>query len=756
MQGGLYFSLFEARPPNHHVVSARESRAAQRLISRSPPLTLIPSPRVLSPRKHAMRTLLLLLANFIPIALVAAAPNPAQVFPPDQKCPDSRLGKPKDLRTGYFPFTPPTSKEGWNDRARQVREEMLVATGLWPLPDKAPLQPVIHGKIERDGYSVEKVFFASLPGHYVSGNLYRPTSKAEGKRPAVLSPHGHWAEGRFYAATDADVKKQLAMKAEQTEEGARYPLQARCAQLARMGFVVFHYDMVGRADSQAIKHAEGFTDAQAELRSQSFMGLQTWNSVRALDFLCALDDVDPKRVAVTGASGGGTQTFMLCGIDDRPAAAFPAVMVSTAMQGGCVCENCSYLRVDAGNVEFAALVAPKPLGMSGANDWTVAIETKGLPELKQLYKLYGAEDLVAAKCWPEFPHNYNQVAREFMYTWFNQHVLKQSGAIKEQPFKPVPPKDLSVYDDAHPRPKDELDAAGLRQVMTEMADKQMKALEPKDEKSLAEFRCVVGTAMRVMVNDSLPKSGDVEMKQQVKEIDLGNGTKLHQAVIGRKGANEAVPGIGLVGPGFNGTIVLWVHPAGKASLFAKGELTAEAKAILDQKAGIMAFDVFRTGELVGGEYAVDPKFAGYTFGYNRPLLAQRVHDILSAIRFARSHPACKSLRLVGWEAAGPWAALARALAGDVVDRAAVDMNQFRFENVQTTSDEMMLPGAVKFGGLPAFLALCAPNEVLAHNHAGTASGHLSKAAYLASGASEKLTRSPAKMKDAEVIDWLLK
>ena len=130
------------------------------------------------------------------------------------------------------------------------------------------------------------------------------------------------------------------------------------------------------------------------------MGLQTWNSIRALDFLLSLPDVDPQRIGVTGASGGGTQTFILCAIDDRPAVAFPAVMVSTEMQGGCVCENCSYLRVGTGNVELAGLFAPKPLGMSGANDWTIDIETKGLPELKALYKLYGAEDRVMAKLLP--------------------------------------------------------------------------------------------------------------------------------------------------------------------------------------------------------------------------------------------------------------------------------------------------------------------------------------------------------------------
>src|SRR5206468_4262871 len=213
-----------------------------------------------------------------------------------------------------------------------------------------------------------KVFFASLPGHYVSGSLYRPKASRERKRPekypGVLCPHGHWANGRFFDAGEKAAQNQIQEGAEKTIEGARYPLQARCAQLARMGCVVFHYDMVGNADSKSIAHRAGFTDVEAELRLQSFMGLQTWNSIRSLDFLLSLPDVDPKRIGVTGASGGGTQTFILCAIDDRPAAAFPAVMVSTAMQGGCVCENCSYLRQDTGNVELAALFAPKPLGMS--------------------------------------------------------------------------------------------------------------------------------------------------------------------------------------------------------------------------------------------------------------------------------------------------------------------------------------------------------------------------------------------------------
>ncbi len=356
------------------------------------------------------------------LAALAADTDPSRVLPAGKQPEDARLVRLHDLYDKDFDFfTPPTTREAWEKRRKELREQVLVANGLWPLPEKTPLEPVIHGKIDCDGYTIEKVFFASYPGHYVSGNLYRPKGKT-GKLPGVLFPHGHWTDARFFDAGEKTAEKIVKGGGEKTVEGARHPLQALPTQLARMGCVVFQYDMVGHSDSKVIGHREGFTDADAELRLQSFMGLQTWNSIRSLDFLLSLPDVDAKRIGVTGASGGGTQTFILCAVDDRPTVAFPAVMVSTEMQGGCVCENCSLLRVNTTNVELAGLFAPKPLGMTGAHDWTLHIEEKGLPELKKLYKLYGAEDKVMAKCFPQYEHNYNQVSREVMYNWFNKYL----------------------------------------------------------------------------------------------------------------------------------------------------------------------------------------------------------------------------------------------------------------------------------------------------------------------------------------------
>jgi dienelactone hydrolase len=688
-------------------------------------------------------------AIVLPAALTVAQP-PAEKLQPS----DRRYGTPKTLND-YFPFTPPKTREEWERRKQELREQVLVANGLWPTPEKTPLNLVIHGKIDRDDYTIEKVFFSSYPGHYVSGNLYRPKGKT-GKLPAVLFAHGHWTNGRMYDAGEKAAKKDVDSGGEKTIESARYPLQAPCAMLARLGCVVFTYDMVGYADSTKIEHRKGFTDAEAELRLQSFMGLQTWNSVRALDFVLGLPDVDPTRVAITGASGGGTQTFVLGGIDDRLTAAFPAVMVSTAMQGGCVCENCSYLRVGTGNVELAGLFAPRPLGMSGANDWTKEIETKGYPQLKQLYKLYNAEDQVAARAWTQFGHNYNQLAREMMYNWFNKHLkLGHTDLIEEKPFVPVPPKELSVYDAKHPVPKDATDAAGLRKYLTAASDKQLAALKPRDGGSLQEFRRVFGTALRVMIGEKLP-TADVVEEFGNRAVAFNKDYNITRSYLSGPGPLQTVPVYLIKGKEFDGTVVVWAHTGGLPALTDE-KTKPLIQEVLKQKMAILAVDPFLSGEGANNPPPpVDQKYGGFTFGYNRSVLANRVNDILLAVAHARDHLKAKKVHLVGFEKAGPWVVLARALCGDVVERCAADLNGFRFDEITSTSDENMLPGALKYGGIPKLAALCAPGELYLHNLPADGWGDWVAAAYDAAGASGRVTMSPPGMPADKVVSWILR
>jgi hypothetical protein len=201
---------------------------------------------------------------------------------------------------------------------------------------------------------------------------------------------------------------------------------------------------------------------------------------------------------------------------------------------------------------------------------------------------------------------------------------------------------------------------------------------------------------------------------------------------------------------------VWIHPRGKSSLFQDGELVPAARQILERKAAIFAPDIFMTGEFNDAKPpGVDRRYAGFTFGYNRPLLANRVHDILTAVAYEKA-PEKTTIHLVGFEAAGPWVILARALCGEMVARTAADLNGFRFENVQSNGDQMMLPGALKYGGLPAFAALCAPHELLVHNLEGCGSSDWLKAAFQATGSHDHLTENRDKVSPEKVVQWLLR
>src|SRR4051812_32700790 len=472
---------------------------------------------------------LLVLQSLMTLLTVAAAPR---VLPEGNVPNDSRLEPLKDL-DGYFPFTPPSSKAEWEKRADRVRRQILISQGLWPMPTKTPLNAVIHGKTDRGEYTVEKVYFESAPGFFVTGNLYRPKN-VSGKVPGVMFAHGHWADARLTESTPAELRNEIANGEERFEQGGRSRFQSMCVQLARMGCVVWQWDMLGNSDSQQLsmqlvhnfarQRPEmntvgnwGLFSPQAEAHLESAMGLQTWNSIRSLDFLLSLPEIDPNRIAITGASGGGTQTMLLAAIDPRVTLSFPAVMVSTAMQGGCTCENASLLRVGTSNVEFAALFAPKPQGMTCANDWTKEMPTKGFPDLQKIYALLvGPENVMLARG-EQFPHNYNAVSRSAFYTWLNKHFhLGQPEPVIERDYEPLTRDQLTVWDKAHPAPIDkgpDFERKLLRH-FTDDADKQIR----KAAQSSNEFRKLVAPAVETLIGRTYATAGDSEWNTTTKEV----------------------------------------------------------------------------------------------------------------------------------------------------------------------------------------------------------------------------------------------
>lgn len=742
-------------------MTRQESLALSRVVTQRSRCVAVASNREFSRLAAGLCGLLFVLLLLTLVAAPAHAAGP-RVLPAGQLPPDRRLQPLKDL-DGYFPFAPPASPAEWEKRAAQVRRQLLVANGIWPMPATTPLNPVIHGKVEREGYTVERAYFESFPGFYVTGSLYRPVGKS-GKLPAVLCPHGHWPNGRFTDAGPAAVLQDIVNGAERFEEGGRSPLQARCMQLARMGCVVFHYDMLGYADSVQIsfdlahRFAKqrpemntlenwGLYSTQAEGHLQSIVGLQTYNSIRALDFITSLPDVDASRVGVTGASGGGTQTMLLGALDTRPVVAFPAVMVSTSMQGGCTCENCSLLRVDTGNIEFASLFAPRLQGMSAANDWTKEMETKGFPEIKKLYGLLGAGDKVSLKATIHFGHNYNYVNRAAMYSVFNKGLkLGLPEPIVEGDYKRLSQAEMTVWDEKHPRPEGGPDfERKLLRHWTDDAQKQLAAIVPKDQAGLAKYREVVGGAFEAILGRSLPAAADLEYEQTVK-TDKGN-LILMAGLVRNKPRGEAVPMAFLYPKQWNGQVVVWLDGNGKDGLFdAQGEPRSELQPLLAAGTSVVGVDLLYQGEYLAdgkplertGRVKNTREFAGYTFGYNHTVFASRVHDVLTALAFVKNHEkAPQRIDVVALGETGPIGAAARAIAGSVVTSAVIDSSGFRFGQLTDFHHPQFLPGGAKYHDVPGLLALAAPGKTLV---AGEKDGlpALTKTVYAATGATDAL------------------
>jgi len=300
----------------------------------------------------------------------------------------------------------------WESRKSELRRCIAEQIQLSPFPKKTPLNPVYTAIRKYDGYIVQNVGIETIPGFYLCGSLYRP-AKGKGPFPAVLSPHGH------FNSTDLN-------------ENGRYrpDQQYRCAMLARMGAVVFSYEMFGYGES--LLQIEK-TDHKTVLA----LTMQTLNSIRVIDFLTSLPYVDAKRIGVTGESGGGTQTFLVTALDDRITVSVPVVMVSSYFYGGCTCESglpihsCTDLMTN--NAEIAAMASPRPmLVISDGEDWTANVPDIEYPYLKKVYGLYGKQENVENTHLANEGHDYGVSKRMAMYDFMARHLGLNINAIKDR------------------------------------------------------------------------------------------------------------------------------------------------------------------------------------------------------------------------------------------------------------------------------------------------------------------------------------
>ncbi|MCU0226879.1 MAG: dienelactone hydrolase family protein [Bryobacterales bacterium] len=560
-----------------------------------------------------------------------------------------------DVRNGVRPNTDTAfqprdyTRAEWDVRREELKQRVLFASGLLPMPARTPLNAQVFGRIEGEGYTIEKVLLETLPGFFLGGNLYRP-AKPAGKVPAILHPHGHWTYGRL-------------------ENQPLYSAPTFGINMARQGFVVFAYDMVGYNDTPQTPHR--FTGKAEQLWQFTPLGLQTWNSIRALDFLEALPDVDPKRIGATGASGGGTQTFLLAAIDERVAAAAPVNMVSLVMQGGCICENAPHLRVDTQNVEIAALTAPRPqLIVAATGDWTRNVPTLEFPAVQKIYALYAAANQVEHVQF-DAPHNFHKPSREAVYAFFRKVFLGGDGSPVAERGAPVPDaRDLLVLWNQK-LPSHARSFPQLFEDWRAMSDAQ--AAQP----DLDALR----TRLAMAVEAKLPARVEATNEGLLVILSAGNGDRVPLRV--RNGSSASKEAI------------ILAHPQGSASAMATQELLQQAQ----DGATVYAPDLYQTGAAKAP--IADRHLHHATFNLTDD--AQRVQDLLTAVAYARAQGATQ-VRIAGLGEARAWAILAAA-----VSRGAASLGTStaalsgEYQNDEWLAQHCFIPGLQRAGGIAAAL-----------------------------------------------------
>lgn len=549
-----------------------------------------------------------------------------------------------------------SSAAEWQDRAADLRRQILWSAGLDPLPERTDLAPRISEPIQRDGYTIENVLLETSPGFYLGGNLYRPANPSELGSAVVLS-HGHWTYGRL-----------------ENSDTASPPTLA--ANLALQGHVTFTYDMIGYNDTAQLPH-EDIRKRGAVLWSHNLLGLQLWNSIRALDFLQSIDGVNPQHLYAAGASGGATQAMLLSATDDRISAVALVNMISFHMQGGDVCENAPGLRVGTSNVELTALIAPRPLLLvSSTGDWTANTPRAEFPALRSLYHLLGDADRVQ-NVHQVAPHNFNQTAREAVYTFFDS----QKQTIDEQSVSiPQPSELLTLWGSTYPSNWTNLT---LRTVNSGHANSTL----PTPER----------LQLALKVNSSSEESLRAEITETWRNGEF--------FAVGRTTVGDRVPGVLLTPRRVRAWVkpTLIIHPEGSAWTMSSAESRdGYVSNVLSRGGSVMAVDVFQTGHAITNIdiAAAGPHAEEFFTTFNRTDTAERVQDVLTAIAYARQRFATDHIQLICPGTAGLWCAFARAFIDGPLD-SVIDWDQFDEASDNTYLEKAFVPGIRKAGGLPA-------------------------------------------------------
>jgi dienelactone hydrolase len=418
--------------------------------------------------------------------------------------------------------------------------------------------------------------------------------------------------------------------------------------------------MVGYNDTIQTPH--DFATPRDNLWDFCPLPLQTWNSIRVVDFLESLPGVNPKKIGATGASGGGTQTFLLAAVDDRVAFDAPVNMISTIMQGGSPCENSPGLRFDTFNVDIGALMAPRPMLMVAATgDWTRNTPREEYPAMRAIYELYDRVanlDMVQI----DAPHNYNKASREAVYKFFGTRFNGETDEtkLKERNIRLEKLGDmLALFN--RKLPDNALDLEGVRRLWIERG-KEAAATPTKEMLALA--------------------LGAEWPKQVIAE------TPGDRFLLTREGRGDRVTGFRVQG---QGTPIVFVHPEGAEAARKSPEFAALAK----QGRPVYVVEAFQPGAAV----APRKRDAKMFLTFNRSDDAERVQDILTTLAWLKP----SSVELVGAGKAAVWCQFAAAVSPVPVTFQS-DLGTFKGTD-QDFVDNFFVPGIQRAGGLAAAIAL---------------------------------------------------
>jgi dienelactone hydrolase len=560
---------------------------------------------------------------------------------------DARNIELQDYKT-HFKTAEYKSRHDWEVRKAQLKLQILGSAGLLPMPLRTPLHPKVVRRFDYPDYSIEVILIETLPGYYLGGNLYLPAGERR-DCPGILIPHGHWKHGRL-------------------EDQPSYSVPALGIGLARQGYVAFAYDMVGFNDTRQTSHS--FANEVHELWSFHPMGLQLWNSIRALDYLQSLPQVDGKRIAVTGASGGASQTLFLSAVDDRVKVAAPVNMISAYMQGGDPCEEAPNLRLDTSNVEIAAMAAPRPMiVVSCTHDWTRHTPVEEFPAIRKIYALYGRpQDIDNVHLDAE--HNYNRQSREAVYRFLSDHLNQPlpAAAMVEREYQLPPADDMLAFGKGDlPKGTDNFDDVF-------QSWKVAARMQTENNTSVGELRDALRQAMGTDFTST------VDSAIEGDQIILSRPQK-HDRVSGHWRPGKGVP-------------VLLVNPAG-STVALNSELGRE---ILRSGRPVLMLDVFKAQP----QRSEHEHFDKYFFSYHRSDDAERVQDIVTALAFLDAH--CKRRpELIGIGKAGVWSLFAAAVSPFPVELIA-DLNGFSGSD-QDFKERLYVPGIQRVGGLTTAMKL---------------------------------------------------